>query len=158
MANKVKTKSVCLISLSVYILSLCYGCIAPRVPSAIEMVESRLALITISMRIAQSDWRIPSEYSDSILDELLNPIVNDPESLADLCLWIENLSEQNGASDQNHSYFLDSVKWHAISAICKIRSRKAYDEFMRIRKTIGSDGAESMFFKELKEKYFGDRD
>ena len=94
----------------------------------------------------------------SILDELLNPIVNDPESLADLCLWIENLSEQNGASDQNHSYFLDSVKWHAISAICKIRSRKAYDEFMRIRKTIGSDGAESMFFKELKEKYFGDRD
>lgn len=158
MENKIKTKSAYFISLALYILALCTGCIASMELSAIEMVESRLSLIIISMRIAQDNWRFPSKDSCIILDELLDPIMKDPKSLADLCLWIEKIRERDGVSDQNHTYFLDSLQWHAVEAICKIRSKKAYDELMRIRETIGSDGAGAMFFNELEEKYFGGRD
>lgn len=131
------------------------GCIASKGASARVSIEDRLSLFISILRVSEIDWRIPSESSNEILDEWLFPIKEDPQSLADLCIFIMNLHEQEGGvSEKNHSFFLESLKWHAVSAICKCQSKDAEKEFKRLQPIIGRDGAESLLFKEYEDKYF----
>lgn len=137
------------------VLGLCLaGCSAPKASSELELVKNQVAFSTLVLRISEVNWREPSDR-EAILDELLEPIKDDPESLANLCLFVTELhAREGGPSERNHSFFLECLVWRAAQAICTSDAENAYHEFKRLQPIIGRDGGGALLFNELEERYF----
>lgn len=161
MESKTLFWCVCLISsitsALVCILLLRLGCFSYGDPVAITCVERNLATASLAFRITETNWRIPSEASTAIMDEIFDPIKVDCERLAEVCLFVHRLYAEQEPSDQQSAYFLERAKWHAIFLICENGSTKAFDEFRRLRAIIGRDGGPSLLFESYEKKYFADR-
>ena len=95
------------------------------------------------------------DEEQAVCCRLLEPIKDDAKALADICAYAIQMYEENEALTSEHDtprqWFYSDLKWTAIIRICELGD---FGEFKRLQSLYGTDGGESLSFKNYEEKYF----